>query len=169
MKEKVVKDEIIHNINVGFNKKVADLTSKNEELETLRKEILKKEKKILKKQRRRAEKEVSKITEHENSDLNANEISLSAVLQHPTPVRQGPPRRPSTPPSPRTPPGLPTHSPIGSIVRQAGTLSNYFMNPQEVSQNPIKTNKNLVNSEYVKSISKISLVPSPRKIDSTVK
>ena len=56
-KEKIVKDEIIENLNDGFNKKIADLKVKVKDLEKTRKEAVKKEKKAMKKKKQKARKD----------------------------------------------------------------------------------------------------------------
>ena len=59
-KEKKVKDEIIQNLNAGFQKKVADLNSKVKGLESFKRETHKSEKRATKKLRQKAEKEAAK-------------------------------------------------------------------------------------------------------------
>ena len=74
-KEMKVKEEIIQNINSGFNQKVYDLKDKLECLEQEKKEAIKKEKKATKRKRQKARKEESKHEEsktdepHENNNL----------------------------------------------------------------------------------------------------
>ena len=58
-KEKKVKDDVIKNINAGFNEKVIDLNEKIKHLEAVNRDVLKKEKKALKKLRQKNEKEAA--------------------------------------------------------------------------------------------------------------
>ena len=142
-KENKRKDDIIKNLNAGFNTVVADLNNKVNELETFKNASIKKEKKAQKKLRQKAEKEIAKtelskqtersegMEEDETKDDNENnripEVkditwicpttclpALRMSVPFPASDCTPPDRPPSSPPSPHTPPGCPPHIPIGS-------------------------------------------------------
>lgn len=71
-KEIVMKDEMIQNLNCGFNKKVADLKVTITNLENLKNETLKKEKKANKKQRQKSKKEEKAVLNDLNDDVSIN-------------------------------------------------------------------------------------------------
>ena len=163
-----MKDEIIHNLNAEFHRKVAKLNTKVEELETFRRETIKSEKKALKKHRQKAEKEVVENAfepaAESFKDTNANLVNNSAEskpsLSNSSPVRQCSPvskRPPCTPPSPHTPPGSPPQA--------AATLSGYFVAStqnafQSEFQDSVEQMKEpVITTDYIKNISRINLVP----------
>ena len=186
-KESKTKDAIIQNINAHFNKKVSDLDTKVVKLET----SLKIEKKAVKKQRQKILSQADKSNidvESGYKDLNENlllESDLSAntepslpELPHPPPKQCSPARGvPATPsprrcspgrrphanaPSPHTPPGVPPPP----SERQSGPsqdLSCYFVNADtDLAQASTETDKPFITTDYIKNISKLSLVPRKR-------
>ena len=84
-----MKDDVIKNINAGFNEKIIDLNEKIKNLESVNKDVLKKERKALKKLRQKNEKEaaydINKTNEpsgkkaikdsNENIFVEGNEVS----------------------------------------------------------------------------------------------
>ena len=182
-KDKKLKEEIIQNTNTHFNTKVSDLDSKVEEFEAPKKEGFKSEKKALKKQKQKLLKEAVKNSmEPENKDVNQNNIvndtDLSGNKESPSlpepnhsPYKQCSPTRrvpatplrrctPATPPSPHTPTSLPPSSSRSS----SQTLSCYFeAAAPELVQNLAGTEETFITTDYIKSISKLSLAPRQRK------
>ena len=69
-KEKKVKDEIIQNLNDGFNKKILDFKVKVKGLEDFKKEVIKKDKKARKKLRQKTNKD----QERRGSELRGNHV-----------------------------------------------------------------------------------------------
>ena len=67
-KENKRKDDIIKNINAGFNAFVADLNNKVNALETFKNDSVKKEKKAQKKLRQKAEKEIAKTEQSKQTE-----------------------------------------------------------------------------------------------------
>ena len=121
-KETNSKNDIIKNINSGFNKTVAGLNAKVEYPEKFEKEYLKKEKKAIKKIRQKTKKGAAhssvgdmnanefEIQEQESVILPSSQASSECTLPNMqlSPVRQhSATRQSSPPPSPHTPPGLP--------------------------------------------------------------
>ena len=176
-KEKKKKDEIINNINAGLNKQVKDLSDKLDEVEAKNRKTLKDEKKAIKKQRQAAKKLdgdiifESKSAEHNiEKDKNENllhygqdceknlsifpDIPLpvtSAILHPGVAIKQNQAGRPPcTPPSPHTPPGPPP---------APAPLTYYFGDSSiDMFKNTSKP-KTAVTVDYIKSISKINLLP----------
>ena len=173
-KEKKIKDEIIKNLNAVLLKKGAECDLKVKELENFKKQTIKSERKALKKLRQKSEKEAvrnnieSDVEAVKNTNNNFPDTEDTANILAKTklqsnlfssPVRQSSPvwRSPSNPPSPRTPPGLPQQA--------AASLSGYFVDSapnllQAELKNLVESSKKpKIGSDYIKTISKINLVP----------
>ena len=169
---------------------VSDLSTKVEELEAVKKESIKKENKALKKQRQKVLKQADKSNvEPVDKDLNENLLlvhDLSAnsepslpvlhitpsiqcsserrVPATPSPRRCSPGRRsPATAPSPHTPPGLPP-PPSELQCGPSQALSCYFVNAApDLAQGVTEKAKPFISTEYIKNISKLSLVPRKKE------
>ena len=187
-KETKTKDITIQNINT----KVSNLDTKVGELET----SLKIEKKAVKKRRQTILNQADESNVDDESgdkDLNENllfESDLSAKtepslpeLNHsppkqcspergvpatPPPRRCSPGRRPrATAPSPHTPPGLPPPPPE-RLSGPSRSLSGYFVNADtDLAQASTETDKPFITTDYIKNISKLSLVPKKMKNSSS--
>ena len=187
-KETKIKDVMIQNINAHLNMKVADLSTKEEELKAVKKESI--EKKALKKQRQKILKQANKSNvEPVDKDLNENlllvrDLSVNSepslpVLHNtpsiqcspeqkvpptPSPRRCSPGRRsPATAPSPHTPPGLPP-PPSELLCGPSQALLGYFVNAApDLAHGLTETAKPFITTEYIKNISKLSLVPRKKE------
>ena len=180
-KENKRKDDIIKNINAGFNAFVADLNNKVNALETFKNDSVKKEKKAQKKLRQKAEKEIAKteqskqterseemedyVTKDDNENNRVPEVanitSLPASrMSKPFPATDCTPPgwTPSSPPSPHTPPGCPPHIQIGSDLQpeHRGALSCYF---SESTGDLQQDSTAIISQVLVEYVSKSNLVP----------
>ena len=170
-KEKVVKEEIIKNINTGFNKEAKELREKIMELEVYKVATIKKEKKALKKARQKEEKELENAVKKSNNEnlVQSNKKSVPVIPTFPEELSKVPnsestqaisnpvpanmlskaENSPSTPPSPHTPLGLPP---------ACAPLSNYFTDCSADLFEPFDPQP-IITTEYIKNISKITLLP----------